>query len=236
MILQRELRKYLNRRLGVPEIPPALERLATNGFQPKQIFDVGAYRGEFAQTCLHIWPDAQVICFEALEAQVSQLQQLAQRNPAITVHPVLLGAEVREKVALHEAETASSVLLEQIPQDFSVSFHAMQTVDQIVQDYCAGHSPDLLKLDVQGYELEVLKGAEKTLPSLQVILAEVNLLDIHQNVPLLADIVSWLSHRDWVAYDICGLTRRPLDQSLWQADLIFVPRQSPLRSDKRWAA
>jgi len=67
-------------------------------------------------------------------------------------------------------------------------------------------------------------------------LAEINLLDIHQNVPLLAEVVTWLSDREWITYDICGLTRRPLDQALWQADLIFVPRNSPLRADKRWAA
>jgi hypothetical protein len=49
-------------------------------------------------------------------------------------------------------------------------------------------------------------------------------------------LIAWLNERDWVAYDICGLTRRPLDQALWQADLIFVPRNSPLRADKRWKA
>ncbi len=236
MVLRQRIRRYLNRRLGVPEIPPALERLAKIGFQPKQIFDVGAYRGEFAQSCLHVWKNANIACFEALDSKVCQLQQLAQHNSAITVFPVLLGAKACEKVPLNQAETASSILVEHIPQNFPVSFHPMQTVDQIVQDHFAGRSPDLLKLDVQGYELEVLKGAEKTLPSLQVILAEVNLLDIHQNVPLLADIVTWLNDRNWVAYDICGLTRRPLDKTLWQADFIFVPRDSSLRSDKRWAA
>jgi hypothetical protein len=91
-----------------------------------------------------------------------------------------------------------------------------------------------LKLDVQGYELEVLKGSEKSLQGIQVILAEVNLIDIHQNVALLAEIVQWLNLRDWVAYDICELHRRPLDQALWQADFIFVQRSSFLRTDKRW--
>lgn len=105
-----------------------------------------------------------------------------------------------------------------------------------MHEHFSDRSPDLLKLDVQGYELEVLKGAEQSLPHIRVILAEVNLLDIHQNVPLLAEIVSWLNERDWVAYDICGLTRRPLDRALWQADFIFVPRHSPLRTDKRWQA
>ena len=234
LTIRQKIRHYLNHRLGVPEISTALERLASIGFQPKQIFDVGAYRGEFAQSCLNIWENTNIACFEALEPQVVQLQQLAHHSPAITVFPVLLGAEVREKVPLHQAETASSILSEHIPQNFPVSFHTMQTVDQVVQNHFGGRSPDFLKLDVQGYELEVLKGAEKSLASLQVILAEVNLLDIHQNVPLLADIITWLNERDWVAYDICGLTRRPLDKALWQADFVFVPRESALRSDKRW--
>ena len=40
--------------------------------------------------------------------------------------------------------------------------------------------PDLLKIDVQGYELEVLKGAQFSLPRIKAILIELNLIDIHQ--------------------------------------------------------
>jgi hypothetical protein len=40
--------------------------------------------------------------------------------------------------------------------------------------------------------------------------------------------------RDWIAYNICGLTRRPLDRALRQADFIFVARDSELRQNKRW--
>jgi hypothetical protein len=60
------------------------------------------------------------------------------------------------------------------------------------------------------------------------------LIDIHKDVPLLDDLVIFLREMGFVAYDICGLTRRPLDQALWQADFIFVPRECALRSDKRW--
>ncbi|MEL6457005.1 MAG: FkbM family methyltransferase [Cyanobacteria bacterium J06621_15] len=236
MFLKSNIRNYLSRKLEVPEIPSALERLDACGFKPKQIFDVGAYQGDFAKTCLDIWSNSKVACFEALEHKVAQLQKLASTNPSIEIFPMLLGASYCEKVPLHESETASSILVEQIPQKFSVKYYPMQTVDQIVEENFDGHSPDFLKLDVQGYELEVLKGAEKSLSQIQVILAEVNFLDIHQNVPLLADIIAWLNKRDWVAYDICGLTRRPLDKALWQADFIFVPRNSPLRTDKRWTS
>ncbi len=236
MFFRDKLRNYLARKLRVPEIPFALERLCAVGFQPTQIFDVGAYQGEFSQNFLSIWPNAKVACFEALEHKVLQLQQLASHNSTMQVFPGLLGAEAHEQVPLHQAETASSVMVEQSSQNFPVTFHSMRTVDSIVQEHFGDRSPDLLKLDVQGYELEVLKGAEKSLPQIKLILAEVNLLDIHQNVPLLANIMAWLDAHDWVAYDICGLTRRPLDQALWQADFIFVPRNSPLRSDKRWTA
>lgn len=235
MTLKQKIRTKLAHRLGVPEIPFALQRLSTIGFQPQCIFDVGAYRGDFARSCLNIWPETKIACFEALENKIILLNQLKRQHPNVQVYPGLIGATAQENVPLHEIETASSVLAEKNKQDFPVSYHSMQTIDIIVQEHFSGESPDLLKLDVQGYELEVLKGAEQSLKGVQAILAEVNLLDIHENVPLLADIISWLSERGWVAYDICALTRRPLDQALWQADFIFTPRDSSLRQDKRWS-
>lgn len=234
MIVKSQIRKYLTRKLELPEIPLALERLAILDFQPKLIFDVGAYKGDFARYCCNIWHETKVCCFEALEDKVVQLNSLAKNNSNIQVIPVLMGAENKEKVALYQAETASSVLTEHIPQDFPVKHYPMKTIDSIIEESFANHPPDMLKIDVQGYELEVLKGAEKSLNQMQIILAEINLLDIHQNVPLFADVIAWLNNRDWVAYDICGLTRRPLDRALWQADFIFVPRNSPFRTDKHW--
>ncbi|MEH1863703.1 MAG: FkbM family methyltransferase [Nostoc sp.] len=236
MSLRKNIRQYLSRKLQVPEIPNSLERLAKLGFKPTHIFDVGAYQGDFTNLCIKYFPKSRIACFEVLEHRVQQLRQLASQNSVVQVFPVLLGAESQEQVQFNESETASSVLIEQVKQNFTVKSYPMKTVDNIVHEYFNNCAPDFLKLDVQGYELEVLKGAEKSLTQTQVILAEINLLDIHKNVPLLAEVVGWLNERDWVAYDICSLTRRPLDQALWQADFIFVPRNSPLISDKRWVA
>jgi hypothetical protein len=49
MSIKQKIRKYLAKKLGVPEIPLAIERLATLNFNPTQIFDVGAYQGDFAE-------------------------------------------------------------------------------------------------------------------------------------------------------------------------------------------
>jgi hypothetical protein len=234
MSIRQKIRQYLTKKLGVPEIPTSLERLSKLGFKPSQVFDVGAYKGDFTNLCLKYFPDANVACFEVLEHRVEQLNLLTSLSSKVQVFPTLLGSEIREQVNFNQAETASSVLIEKIPQNFPVKCYPMTTIDKLVEDNFQGKSPDFLKLDVQGYELEVLKGAEKTLQGIQVVLAEVNLIDVHQNVALLAEIVDWLNLRDFVAYDICELHRRPLDQALWQADFIFVKRNSFLRADKRW--
>jgi hypothetical protein len=136
---------------------------------------------------------------------------------------------------LHLAETASSILPEQISRVTPTATFPMTTIDEVIRREFDGRAPDLLKLDVQGYELEVLKGAERALSAVKVLLTEVNLIDIYSGVPLLHDLVMWLSERGWVAFDICGLTRRPLDRALWQADMLFVPVNSALRADKRYA-
>lgn len=215
-------------------ISMALDRTLALGFAPRCIFDVGAYRGDFARQCLQRWPEAQVVCFEPLTALVARLHQLAAGEPRIRIVPGLLGADESARVVLHEAETASSVLPEHVQQQFPVSEHRMRSVDNMI---ARGEltPPDLLKLDVQGYELEVLKGAARTLDRVQLILAEVNFLDIHAGVPLAPQLFDWLARRGWVPYDICEVTRRPLDGALWQADFLFVPVNSALRRDKRWA-
>ncbi len=229
------LRRYLARRLRGPEIPFALERLRSQGFSPSLVFDVGAYRGDFARLCLRVWPATRIACFEPQEHIRPELLRFADEHAhRVSVHPYLLGASLQNDVLFNEAETASSVLLEHHNQNHRMAMYDMKTVDHAMFDEFDGKSPDLLKVDVQGYELEVLKGAEKALKQVQAVLAEVNLLDIHKDVPLFAEMVDWLKRKGFVAFDICGLTRRPLDDALWQIDMIFVPEESPLRHDKHW--
>ena len=222
----------LARRLGVPDIPPALERLAQNGFTPGLVFDVGAFRGDFAQMTLAIWPSARVACFEPLPYGREQIRELRQRLPSIDLHETLVGSVEKAGVEMHVAKTSSSLLRDAHNETFPVEIFPQTTLDKTIRDSYAGRAPELLKLDVQGFELEVLKGCKASLGGVRVILTELSLLDLHENVPLLHELVGWLGERGFVAYDICGMTRRPLDNALWQADMIFVRKDDALRRDK----
>lgn len=227
--------RWLKRRLGVPSIEASLEALAARGLRPRVVYDVGAYHGEFAKLCRRVFgPQTGVYCFEPLAEAVTVLSALERRGE-VTLVQGLVGAEDRDGVAFHEMETASSVLTEHHPTNARLARHPMRRLDTFAA--LPGNAPpELLKIDTQGYELEVLKGAERSLAAARVILAELNLLDIHEGVGLAGEVIGWLGQRGWVLYDICSLIRRPLDGALWQADALFVKEGDPLRSDKRWGA
>lgn len=233
--IRQRLRKILERRLGVPSVAHALDHLNRQGFSPTTIFDVGAYRGDFARDCLARWPHTTIACFEPQRSKIEALQSFSSTTGGqVRVFPTLIGASERDQVVLHEAGTASSVLVETAGPLHPGACYPMTTIDRVVAQHFDGRPPDLLKLDVQGYELEALKGGVASLPGIGVILTELNLLDLHQEVPLLAEVVAWLAAQGFVAYDLGGLMRRPLDGALWQVDMIFVPVGSPHRHDKRW--
>ena len=103
----------------------------------------------------------------------------------------------------------------------------MQTLDGILAE-AAMPQPDFLKLDVQGYELEVMKGASQALQRASVILMEVSLIELYEDNPLLEDVLKFMLKNNFVAFDICGLMRRTEDDVLAQIDMIFVSTNSPL--------
>jgi FkbM family methyltransferase len=230
------IKEKLKKRLGVPSVERSLEALAQRGFSPRVVFDVGAYHGEFALTCRRLFhPAPRVHCFEPLASALVVLTALKDRGE-IVLHPGLVGAKDLDTVTFHEMETASSVLPEHhTPLQQAVAAHRMMKLDSVIGNGVGIQPPDLLKIDTQGYEMEVLKGAVNNLPRIRAVLAEVNFLDIHRGVALMFDVTAWLAAHGLVPYDICSVIRRPLDGALWQSDFIFLHQDDPLRQDKRWA-
>ncbi|MCE3003896.1 MAG: FkbM family methyltransferase [Xanthomonadaceae bacterium] len=231
--LRARLAAALRDRLGVPGIGGSLRRLKRRGLQAACVFDVGAHDGDFTALALATWPDACVHCFEPLpDKRQPLLARFAHR--AVAVHGDLLGATSGEAVTLSCVGTASSVLREHagpVGEPLALSTRAL---DDLVAAGALPSSCDLLKIDVQGYELAVLRGAQRLLERTRVLLLEVNLLDIHVGLPLLHEVTAWLAERGFVADDLAGITRRPLDDALWQVDLVFARPDAAWRADKRW--
>ena len=101
-------------------------------------------------------------------------------------------------------------------------------------DTClSGKKPDFLKLDVQGFEIEVMKGATNVLTQVAAVLLELSLIEINKGAPLFTEVVAFLDERGFAPLDILEIHRRPLDMATDQIDFIFVRKESELLADIR---
>jgi hypothetical protein len=89
-------------------------------------------------------------------------------------------------------------------------------------------------LDVQGFELEALAGAEQTFGTTEVFILETSLFRFMPRMPLTREVVIFMSDRGYELYDIVSYARRPYDGALGQVDLAFVRREGMLRGNSSW--
>ena len=55
-----------------------------------------------------------------------------------------------------------------------------------------------------------------------------------ERAALLDEMVAFMSNHDFQVYDGCNFFRRPLDNALWQLDVVFLRRSSFLLASRRW--
>ena len=198
----------------------ALRRLFLAGFRPGAILDAGAHVGDFAIPTANIYPDAQVLLIDPLIDVHAGLDELSTQRDWLFA-PVAIGAAEREFAAFNIAGMWSSLLPSYDGEQYGTpDVVLVRTLDALVQKYEL-KPPYLLKLDVQGAELDALKGAAGMLPLTPVIVAEVNFVRSQQGTPLFHELVMWLGARGYRLYDLMDEGRRS-DETLRQFNAVFV--------------
>jgi len=227
--LKQQLKEDLTRYFQAPSIELTLKNMRQLGFTPATIIDIGAHIGQWSLMVHEIFPQATVLMLEAQTSKASTLETIANAHPGkIRYRIAVLGPEPREDVVFHEcdaAPTASSVLSSHEPLAFQDVRRRMETLDNVLQEL-ALTQPDLLKLDIQGYELEALKGGSQALRSAHAVLLEVSTVELYKGAPLLQDVVAFMDQHGFRAYDICNLMRLRSSDTLVQLDMIFVKADS----------
>jgi hypothetical protein len=80
---------------------------------------------------------------------------------------------------------------------------------------------DLLKLDTQGSELDILRGADETLRSVRFLQLEVSLVRYNEGGPLADEVFAFLRERDFFLHDVFDLKYAPGSDDLIQLDCLF---------------
>lgn len=206
-----------------PDMQFGLRLLSRCGFSPSTVIDVGAFKGEWAGLCRAVFPQSRVLMIEPVPDRVRQLQERCARDPNLSVLQALVGSS---ECNLSFVEQESNSHVTAAPRAESQALPS-KPLDALVRDTPFARS-ELIKIDAQGYDLEIIKGATVTLRSAEVVIIELSLIPLHSFAPTLRDAIDALDDRGFRLFDICSFIRRPVDDTLWQLDAMFVPKDSPL--------
>jgi FkbM family methyltransferase len=200
--------------------------------QVKCVIDGGAYHGNVALQLLELFPQAQIYAFEPSSQSYQELLKKIKHYPQITPINLALsssgGAHAfystlygQTSAMAPPGETGKKYFPDRMKLD------EIQTVNAVTLDeWAIGQRIsliDLIKLDLEGHELEALKGAASyVLPRTKVIYSEIRVVAIHQNSCLLWDVVDYLKNFDFQLYNLYHLGSDPTDGQLLWGDAVFI--------------
>ena len=168
----------LYRLLNKPWLPP--ERIGT-------VLDVGANEGQFIKVARALFPKAPILAFEPNPYLTPSLERLLSDSGSGALFPLACGRE-RAVIPLYLTKFSPAASLLRPTAVSSPDFPAeigetiqvkVERLDDVVRASELARAPYLLKIDVQGFEWEVLQGATGILPDVAVIVCEVNAEDFY---------------------------------------------------------
>ena len=212
----------------LPNLAPYLQAqffqcIKNLGFNPSHIVDVGANRGTWTRNAFQYFPDAYFSMFEPQAYLSGSLTDLL-KNPKIKFHAKGVGPSS----GMMDLTTADR------DDSFSFSFTAEQakafgvrqvkapvvTLDEFLPTLGLPQ-PELVKIDAEGWDLEVLKGAESTIANAEVVLMEAAVMNkFFKNT--IADVICEMNVRGFVVFDITDLNRTQKHHALWLVEIAFV--------------
>jgi len=206
MTLSKLLALLRNRRSAVTlarhRVAAAVEHLEAIRFcAPRTLIDVGANKGQFSMAVRSLFPKAQIHAFEPLPEARERFQSVFKGDHKVALYDLAIGAKAGEAIFYVADRADSSSLLR--PGTGQREAYGVQTQRRItvrVQplketlDFSNLVHPVLMKIDVQGGELEVLKSIEN-LSLVDFIYVEVSFVELYERQPLFREIFDHLAER-----------------------------------------
>jgi FkbM family methyltransferase len=193
----------------------------------RTIYDIGANVGTWTLLAKAVIPESTIEAFEPLTEHCTAFDKNLSAIGGVRLHRVALGPKdgVADLRVTNFSDASSLLPLVAAGQaEFGV-----QEVEQVrvemrrLDDYRREHKllfPDLIKLDVQGYELQVLAGAEDCLRHAKALIVEASFIEYYEGQCLFHDIVGYLV-KFGLFLAVLG-DHTPAGRMLRQTDVLFL--------------
>lgn len=194
------------------------------GFNPKQVMDVGASKGEWTKSILSLYPDAKFLMVEANDYFESLLKEIEQ-----TYEIAMISDKVSPNAEFYIGEgdsAGSSMHRENSIHPFHKIVRPSHTIDELAKKH--NWKPDLLKIDIQGSELQALRGASQVLKTASIVFIEAPIHNFNQGAASFRQLSALLNRAGFELYDMYGFNH--IGHFMIQFDAVYVRKTSPLWS------
>jgi FkbM family methyltransferase len=194
-----------------------LRKVQSLGLRIDTVYDIGAFKGRWSMDTKSVCPNSQFILFEANPVYATDLKNsgfknfnIALSNPGRTSIDFYNGTNTGDsyyKETTVYYNNQNSITLPCYTLDYIVSQNNLPT-------------PEFIKLDTQGSELDILEGAKSFINEVDLIYTEVPILCYNNGAPNIQDYIEYFKRIGFVPMDI--FERHHCDSILVQIDIMFM--------------
>ena len=202
------------------------DTLKKMGFTPNHIVDVGANHGTWTREALRYFPEAHYTLLEPQNWLKKSFQDILDMNPKVQYFPV--GAGEKEgsfNFTIVDRDDSCSFRYSQ--EEAKVAGFEQIEIPVVTLNNLLANSdfpvPDIIKIDAEGLDIAVLKGASKFFGITEIFMVEAGVVNkIFDNSFL--KLINFMDEKGYRLFEITDLNR-PFSQSvLWLVELVFVKK------------
>ena len=211
--------------------PMARRKQLLESYAIDTVLDIGANTGQFARQLRdYLGYAGRILSFEPLSTAFRALKAGAEGDPAWQVFNFALGDAAEKREINVAGNSYSSSLLGMLPAHLQSAPDSrtvgketieIRTLDSLFGELCKAARNLYMKIDTQGYESKVLKGAENSLARIDTVQVEMSLVPLYEGELLLNEMCALLSGRGYTLVALENGFSDPASGQLLQVDGIF---------------
>jgi FkbM family methyltransferase len=215
---------YLRRRMRI-----------VNYYNIDTLFDIGANIGSYSIKMRELGYRNKIISFEPLKSAFEELKNASFKDNNWIVNNYAIGNKDINGVINVAGNSYSSSILNMLPMHLNSAPKSkyiaqeeieIKKLDSIFNSFCNKEDRVMIKIDTQGYEKNVIDGANETLSNIKIIQLEMSLVPLYENEMLFIDMINFLDKKGFRLFSLedgDGFSD-PTTGQLLQIDGIFVKK------------
>jgi FkbM family methyltransferase len=192
--------------------------------EPKSILDIGCNTGQFYRDIKQIFPDAYYYLIDGNDKCEEAIKNLSVDYSIALLSDSIKDIDFYTRIS-EPTCTGNSIYRENTlfydDDQIFIEKKTTTTLNYLLADKIF----DLIKLDVQGSEIDIMNGAIEIIKQASGIILEVSLVEYNQGAPLKSTVVEFMNNLNFKQTEIIGYINHPITHELIQEDILFINKK-----------